>query len=93
MVQPHRTFLREGPLEYINSIDKKNKKKEQFYFFAFNDILMKTKYNKKKCVYEFKELFELSRFYIRDVKYNAFTNTNSGLLFIYYYLNIFLFYI
>ena len=33
---------------------------------------MRTKYNKKKSMYEFKEYFELSRFYLRDVKYNPF---------------------
>ena len=77
LVEPHRLFVKEGPLQFISH---KGKKRETYYFFAFNDIIIRTKFMKKKNLYEFKDFLSLSRYYLRDVKYNPFMS-NSGLYF------------
>lgn len=72
LVQPSRLFIREGDLQFSNYANpKKTKKRDTFHFFLFNDLLLKTKLNKKNF-FDVKDSFELTKYSFRDVTYSPF---------------------
>lgn len=78
LVQAHRLFIREGELQFSPFANpKKTKKRELFYFYLFNDILLRCKFNKKKEAYEVKESFPLTEYSLRDVTYSPFMNSTE----------------
>jgi hypothetical protein len=83
LIQAHRMFVREGPLEFSASANpKKTKKRELQHFFLFNDLILRTKPSKKKGgQFTFREAFQLTEYYLRDITYSPFMSSSERFCF------------